>query len=96
MVRFDVQPIRAALLVLHDARGEPLPLGTRVRLLGGSGQQGMVGYDGETYFDSLEPHNTLEASTPQGTCRVRFDHADDGHNSIPRIGPLICTQENTP
>lgn len=96
VVRFDVQPIRAALLVLHDARGEPLPLGTRVRLLGGSGQQGMVGYDGETYFDSLEPHNTLEASTPQGTCRVRFDHADDGHNSIPRIGPLICTQENTP
>jgi outer membrane usher protein len=52
----------------------------------------MVGYDGEAYFDSLEAHNTLQADTPQGVCRVDFDH-DDTRNAITRIGPLICTQE---
>ena len=92
VVRFDVAPIRAALLVLHDAAGQPLPVGTRAHLVGGSGQQSMVGYDGEAYFDSLEAHNTLQADTPQGVCRVDFDH-DDTRNAITRIGPLICTQE---
>lgn len=96
VVRFDVQPIRAALLVLHDAQGQPLPVATPVRLVGGSAQQGLVGYDGEAYFDTLEPHNTLEATTAQGTCRVRFDHSDDARDAIPRIGPLTCLPEKAP
>ena len=96
VVRFDVEQIRAAVLVLHDGQGQPLPLGTRVRLAGGSGQASLVGYDGEAYFDSLEPDNTLEAILPQGTCRVRFEHTGGQRDAIPRIGPLTCLHEETP
>ena len=97
LVRFELEPVRSALVVLADPAGQPLPLGSRVQVNGQQTGSAIVGYDGETYLDTLADHNQLLVQTPAGRCRARFDHptahADGG---IPRIGPLVCTPEPTP
>ncbi|RNF85453.1 fimbria/pilus outer membrane usher protein [Montanilutibacter psychrotolerans] len=90
-VRFAITPIRAALVVLHDRAGKPLPLNTRVRVEG-SAADVIVGYDGETYIEDLGTHNRLRVQTPSGTCVARFDYPETV-NAIPRIGPLPCGDE---
>ncbi len=92
--RFAITPVQAAVVVLHDASGKPLPLGAEVRLEGTSGQA-MVGYDGETYLDMLGLHNRLEVRTLDGACAVAFDYPA-ANDAIPRIGPLTCTMESSP
>ena len=89
LVTFPITRIRAATLLLVDAQGKPVPLGSTVRIRGSKGPPAYVGYGGETYLDSLQAHNVLEVRTPEGTCRVQFDFPHAG-NSIPQIGPLTC------
>ena len=91
LVSFDIQPVRAALLMLVDAASKPLPLGSRVKLHGQSGEPALVGFDGEVYLDTLELHNELDVDTPSGACHVRFDYQKQG-GGVSRIGPLACTQ----
>lgn len=96
IVRFAIQPVQAALLVLHDAAGRPLPLGSRVRNAQGNGTDAVVGYDGETYLDTLQMHNHLRVLSPDGRlCDVRFD-LPPATTAIPRIGPLACAVEARP
>lgn len=90
LVRFDITPIRAALIVLHDATGKPLPLGSRVRVRGRTGEAALVGFDGEVYLDTLGEHNALDVDTPAGACSVAFDYRKQG-DGIAQIGPLTCT-----
>ncbi|KAB8192931.1 fimbria/pilus outer membrane usher protein [Lysobacter maris] len=94
-VRFAIAPVRAAVIVLHDGAGQPLPLRSRVRLAG-SDADTIVGHDGETYLDTLDAHNRLSVRTPSGgICHVDFDYPQ-GADPIPRIGPLRCLQEAEP
>ncbi|NUO77049.1 MAG: fimbrial biogenesis outer membrane usher protein [Lysobacter sp.] len=93
-VRFAIAPVRAALVVLHDGAGRPLPVGTRVRRLGGT-DEAVVGYDGEVYLESLEASNRLQVQMPSGGCAVRFDYPVAAAG-IPRIGPLRCAEEVSP
>jgi outer membrane usher protein len=96
LVRFDLEPIRSASVLLHDAAGKPLPLGSQVRVRGQQGEPALVGFDGAVYLDSLDTHNVLEASLPEGgTCSTRFDYRKQG-DGIPQIGPLTCTMEKAP
>jgi outer membrane usher protein len=95
LVRFGITPVRAAVVVLQDREGRPLPLGSTVAANGRSGGEAIVGYDGETYLDALEPHNRLRALTPEGACTVAFDYPAAG-DAIPRIGPLACLPDGTP
>lgn len=98
VVRFGMAPVRAAVLVLHDAAGQPLPLGSRVRLLSESGDAGetsLVGYDGEAYLETLRDNNTLRVETPSGVCRVEARYPG-GAAGIPRLGPLTCVTEARP
>ncbi len=90
LVRFKLKKVRAATIILVDAAGEPLALGSHVRLKRQPDRGDIVGYGGETYLDTLHKHNTLEITTPKGkTCRVNFDyHGEKG--TIPQIGPLAC------
>jgi outer membrane usher protein len=91
-VRFGLTPVRAAVIVLHDVSGTPLPLGSRV-LTEAAIEPATVGYDGETYLDTLQAHNRLRIELPGGGgCDVEFDHPSAGQ-AIPRIGPLTCRQE---
>jgi outer membrane usher protein len=91
MVRFGMHTVKAAVLVLVNDAGEPLPLGSRVRIPG-SEAEAWVGYDGEAYLDALQTRNALQVETIAGSCRVEFDYPD-GAQGIPRIGPLRCHEE---
>jgi len=92
VVRFAIDKIRPAVLVLRDASGQPLPLGSRVRLEDGG--SAIVGYDGEAYLDRVGNANDLRVDTPDGACRVRFAYPQGP--GIPRIGPLSCVPERSP
>lgn len=89
LVRFDITPIRAASIILHDAAGKPLPVGSEVRVHGQTGQPAIVGFDGTVYLDALRPHNEIDVTTPSGACHVAFDYHKHG-DGIPQIGPLTC------
>ena len=92
LVRFGIEQVRAAVLVLHDANGQALPVGSRVHL--DSGASAVVGYDGETYLDALQELNTVRVDTADGACSVRFAYPAGG--GVPRIGPLICQRQVSP
>ncbi|MGH8821083.1 MAG: FimD/PapC C-terminal domain-containing protein, partial [Rhodoferax sp.] len=90
LVTFGITPIRAASVILVDAAGKPLPLGSLVRVNAQPGEPALVGFDGEVYLDTLAKHNVLAVSTPTGACQVSFDYHQDAHGNIPQIGPLHC------
>lgn len=92
LVEFAIEPVRAALVTLHDGAGQPLALGSVVRVNGQSGAA-IVGYDGEVYLDTLAGHNQLSVQTPAGSCGARFDHQTQASGAIARIGPLVCSPE---
>lgn len=91
-VAFKVVPVRAAVVVLHDQQGQPLPLGSRVRMEGSAGEA-IVGHDGETYLEGLDEVSWLRVTGPEGLqCAVELTlSATDAR--IPRIGPLRCAPE---
>jgi outer membrane usher protein len=87
LVDFKLRSVRAALVVLRDAGGRPLPLGSRVRY--GDGASASVGYDGQVYLENLAVHNPLAATTPEGdTCRTSLELAA-GSDGLPVI-ELTC------
>jgi outer membrane usher protein len=92
LVRFSIQPVRAALVILQDAQGKPLPAGSRVRLAG-SPEGALVGYDGETYLEGLGTRAALHVDTVDGPCTASFDYPDHTAGTIPRIGPVPCLAE---
>jgi outer membrane usher protein len=92
LVRFAITSVKAALVTLHDASGQPLPVGSRVDLAGQAETDAMVGFDGTVYLDTLGEHNTLIVRTPTGRCRASFDYQSDSHG-IPAVGPLLCRQD---
>lgn len=88
VVDFGVQHISAALITLHNAMGEPVPLGSIIR----NGETGPfpVGQDGAAFVTDLLPRNTLFVFQPDGTrCSVAFAYVAV-QGDIPDIGPLIC------
>lgn len=93
-VDFRLRHVRAALLVLHDAQGAPIPMGAAVSgHSDADGVEAIVGYDGETYVEGLAHRNTLHVRTESGRCSVRFTLPAAPNAGIPRIGPLHCLQE---
>lgn len=93
LVDFGIAPIRAASVILTDGSRKPLPLGSTVRIHGQAGEPALVGYDGAVYLDTLETHNVLDVTMPDGsTCHAAFDYAEHG-DGIPQIGPLTCQAE---
>ena len=96
LVKFGITPIQAGVLTLVDKAGKPLPLGSQVRVHGQtSGDPALVGFDGETYLETLQDHTVLDVVTPEGDCHVAFDYHKVG-STIPHIGPLRCTAEASP
>ncbi len=93
LVNFRVEPMQAASVVLHDAHGEPVPLGSSVELNGDAAATVIVGYDGTAYLEGVKPHNALRVHTPAGDCLVRFDYRYQA-GSVPLVGPLVCSKES--
>ena len=93
LVNFRVDAIEAASVVLHDADGKPLPLGSAVELNGDGSGGALVGYDGTVYLEGVKPHNTLRVHLPAGDCGARFDYNHEA-GRVPLIGPLVCSKES--
>lgn len=88
-VDFDLRRMRAALVVLRDANGDPLPLGSRVRR-GDDGPAVVVGYDGQAYLEELELQTPLAVTMPDGhQCTANLDLASLG-DELPIVDPLPC------
>ena len=93
-VRFEMEKIRAASLILVDGSGEPLPLGSRVSRRGDTSEPAIVGFDGAVYFEMFEDSNVIDVETSAGKCSVRFEYPQSGA-MLPQIGPLTCLAEGT-
>ncbi|HJT98928.1 MAG TPA: fimbria/pilus outer membrane usher protein [Rhodanobacteraceae bacterium] len=93
LVNFRIAPVEAASVVLHDADGHPLPVGSLVELNGDASAGALVGYDGTVYLEGVKPRNALLVHAPAGDCRVRFDYRYEA-GSVPLIGPLSCRKES--
>lgn len=93
LVKFGIRPVRAASLILHDAAGEPLGVGSAAALRGNNAPSAVVGYDGMVYLEGLAPHNTLDVQTARGRCSVQFDYQPQGR-TVPVIGPLVCRESH--
>jgi outer membrane usher protein len=89
IAKFPIRRNRSATLILLDEHSRPVLLGSRA-VLSGSGEAGVVGYDGMTFFQDLAEHEQVWVSgTGQAPCTVSFDYQPQA-NTIPQIGPLIC------
>ena len=89
VVKFPVRTLHAALLVLQDERGRPIPLGSTATLRS-SGAVSPVGYDGETFVEDLAAQNQLDVQLPgDGRCGVVFPFTPV-KGDIPKLGPLTC------
>jgi outer membrane usher protein len=93
LVNFRVEAVAAASVLLHDADGKALPVGSTVALNGDASANALVGYDGAVYLEGVKPANTLDVETPSGTCRVRFDYRYTA-GVVPVVGPLVCRKES--
>ncbi|MBD1585933.1 fimbrial biogenesis outer membrane usher protein [Pseudomonas sp. C2L12B] len=95
VVKFPISRSYGATLRLVDEQHRPIALGSQVTL-NHNGAQGVVGYDGLTFFDGLAAHNELVVEPPgKPACHVAFDYQPQA-NSIPEIGPLTCSTGGRP
>jgi len=86
---FKVEHYTAASVVLDDAAGKPLAVGTAV-LHVESGASAIIGYDGMTFIDHLQPLNHLRIGSGAGQCTVEFAYQSHADGGLPVIGPLVC------
>lgn len=64
LVDFPMEQERVASVILHDARGKALPVGSEVRRA--SRRNAVVGYDGIARLENLSDVNPLEVIAPDG------------------------------
>ncbi|WP_010215489.1 FimD/PapC C-terminal domain-containing protein [Sphingomonas sp. PAMC 26621] len=89
IVRFPAQASHGALLILVDAAGVAIPIGSTATVRQ-SGAIAPVGFDGETYVTGLQPHNMIDVSLPDGSlCSLSFDYQPKA-GDLPTVGPLSC------
>jgi outer membrane usher protein len=89
VVNFAVKRSRQALLVLRQADGRPVPVGTRVRVVP-DGPEFIGGLRGEIWLSDLPPGRAqVEASWPNGACTLELPAAA-AESTQQQIGPLTC------
>jgi outer membrane usher protein len=87
-VEFPLSQSANALLSIVDAARQPIPVGARGWLAGGT-RALPFGEHGEVFVEGLSGHNHLEVRWAGQRCTVEFD-APSGIDPQPRIGPLVC------
>jgi outer membrane usher protein len=92
LVEFGIRTVQAASVILHDAAGKPVAVGSAASLRTIAAPAAMVGYDGMIYLEGLAAHNVLDVQTAHGRCVAQFDYQQQG-NIVPLIGPLTCREE---
>ncbi len=90
LAHFVVQRYTAATVLLVDASGQALPSGTLLKHTE-SGQDFVVGYDGQAFIENLQSHNHLTARGKNLHCSATFDYLPaSGSTGLPTIGPVAC------
>lgn len=78
----------AALVVLRDRAGAPLPMGSLV-YLNGAAEPMVLGYDGEIWLDHLRAQNRVTVEGFEGSCAASFGYsASDTLQTV--IDPVTC------
>lgn len=86
LLEFELNRVIAANIILVDAQGKELPLGSRV-VHEQSGAQAVVGWDGLVYLEGLMVTNTLRATLAEGrSCQVQFK-MDVQQQQVASLGP---------
>ena len=93
LASFPVSRFRGATVVLVDADGRPLPLGTAV-VLQATGETFTVGYDGQVFFPQLQDDNEVSAQIAGTPCVARF--AFDDADAMSTLGPFRCLGTEAP
>jgi outer membrane usher protein len=89
VVRFDVKTHNdAAVVILVDGAGAPLPAGSILKL-GGFDTEFIVGYDGRVYLTGLKAENTIVVAAEGGDYRGTFAFTPAGERQVV-IGPVVC------
>ena len=91
LVKFGIEAVRAASVILHAATGKPIEVGSSVTLRGSGAPAMLVGYDGMVYLEGLGEHDVLDVQTPHGRCEAQLDYHPNG-STVPVIGPLACQE----
>lgn len=78
----------AAIVVLRDPSGAPIPVGS-AGVLEGTGEAFVVGYEGEAYLRGLGASNRLTVDINGRTCNASFPYARAGEVQG-RIEGVIC------
>jgi outer membrane usher protein len=92
---FGIAHFDAATVILHDRAGKPIAVGTPV-LNSDTGQKTIVGYDGQTFIESLLPTNHLRVGDKERHCDIVFDYRHSTDGGLHTIGPLRCDLEAPP
>ncbi|WP_267394466.1 MULTISPECIES: fimbria/pilus outer membrane usher protein [unclassified Sphingomonas] len=95
VVRFPIRVVHAATMILVDANGAALPVGSTVAVRG-TDLATSVGYGGEVYLEGLAALNLLDVTVADTGrhCTARADYPV-GQPDLPRLGALVC-QETPP
>lgn len=89
VIDFGVARENSAVVILVDAAGRVLPVGTTVTVRGG-GEPTVVGYDGRVYLTGLGSSNELDVQIDGGsTCAAQFDYQPAEGRQV-EIGPVTC------
>lgn len=96
LAQFPLEKVRAALVDLTDADGQPIPVGSQVQPQGMVEGAAVVGFDGTVYLENLQDHNRLIVRGSGFSCVAKFDYPVAGAAPIPSIGPVPCLKETAP
>lgn len=89
-VKFAMERVHAASLILHHPDGRHIAMGAQAFLNSGQKSAGWVGYDGRLYLEGLKADNRLVIRGENLDCTLQFPYNAKADN-VPEIGPLLCT-----
>jgi outer membrane usher protein len=91
LLEFPMEQERVASVVLHDAAGNPLPVGSFVSRAGKA--DAPVGYDGIAWLENLSDNNRLTVTTPDGKrCAASFVSQPNPEHKLRTYGPIVCRE----
>jgi outer membrane usher protein len=91
LVDFPMEQERVASVILHDAQGQAIPVGSQVRRA--SRSAAVVGYDGIAWLENLTDVNPLEVILPEGKrCYATLSIGANPEHKLQTFGPLTCRE----
>ncbi|WP_187640188.1 fimbria/pilus outer membrane usher protein [Bosea sp. F3-2] len=85
----------AAIVILQDAAGRPLKVGSTgalqpgLRGTGAAAPEFTIGYDGRAFIENLAADNEIVVQSETGGCRARFPFTPRENTQV-TIGPVRC------